>query len=422
MFRAGAVYVFVRTGGVWSEEQRLTASALGSDAQFGQSVAISWEAMLVGEPYRDHGSGSAFVFRRAGSTWSEEARLDPPGTASFDRFGSAVTLEGDVLVVGAPSDDIPEGRQAGSVSVFRRSGAAWTLEQKIVASDASDDDHFGAAVAISGDTVAVGAPGPGFQVGAAYVFARSGGVWQQQQKLVAPGAPDFGFAVSVDGDSLVVGAPTEDEAGVNSAGAAHVFVRTGSSWSLQQRLVSSAPENSARVGFAVAIEGDTTMVGVPGEGSGKVLAFRRTAGLWTQEGTLSASDGNPGDGFGWALSLAGDTLIVGAPWTEMQSVLYAGAGYVFLRSGGLWAEQHKLVAAQPSFLEKLGASVAVYGDVALVASEEYPFGPGGGFALLFERTGGAWTQRQRITAVDGVLDDRFGTAVALSGGTAAGAV
>jgi hypothetical protein len=344
-YKSGAAYMFVRSGGVWSAEQRLADSEPGFYAQFGRSVAVSGDATLAGAPGRDDGSGSAFVFR-AGVTWAEETRLDPPGTASFDQFGSSIALEGDLLVVGAPYDDIPGGRGAGSVYVFVRAGASWTLQQKIFAPEASDGGHFGTAVALSGDTLAVAAPASAFAGGAAYVFVRTGGVWQQQQKLVAP-SPSvwFGWAVSLDGDSLIVGAPGEDEGGASIVGAAYVFVRTGVSWSLEQRLVSSStPASYANAGVAVALEGDTAVVGAPGRE--RVLVFRRSGGLWAEASPLIASDGALGDGFGKALALSSDTLIVGSPSAEGQGVSYAGAAYVFVRSGNLWMQQQKLVAAE----------------------------------------------------------------------------
>lgn len=421
-FGAGAAYVFVRSAGAWTEEERLTGSAPEAFARFGRAVATSGGAALAGAPERDNSSGSVFVFRQTGATWAEETRLDPPGTASADAFGSAVALEGDVLVVGAPNDDIPGARGAGSAYVFVRAGVSWNLQQKIVASGAGDGDHFGAAVALSGDTIVVGAPAAALRTGAAYVFVRTGGVWQPQQTLVAPSPfDDFGSAVSLDGDSLIVGAPGEDEGGVFGAGAAHVFVRVGASWSLERRLASATPANNAQAGFAVALEGDTAIVGVPGDpatGIGKVLAFRRAAGIWAVEGTLSASEGIPFDGFGRSLALSGDTVIVGSPHAQDQGVFESGAAYAFVRSGGVWTQQQKLGAAEPRIFDRMGTTVALSGDTA-IASAPDSLVPAGSSVLLFERTAGSWNERQRITAFDATFGDGFGTALALSGATAA---
>ncbi len=415
---AGAAHVFLRTGTAWSEEQRLTGSVPETFEGFGLSLGLSGDVALVGSPNRDDGSGSAYVFRRVGSTWSDEARLDPPGTASFDAVGSAIALEGDVLVVGAPNDDLPAGRRAGSAYVFVRRGAAWTLQQKIVASDATINGGFGSAVALSGDTLVVGAPQVSFPEGAAYVFALVGGVWQEQQKLVPAVRSAFAFfgsALSLDGNSLIVGAPREEESGAFEAGAAYVFVRIGSTWSMEQRLVSSVSTGSAAAGSSVAIAGDTALVGVPNDpAGGAVVEFRRVSGLWAQAQVISPSDGASGDWFGQALVLSADTLIVGSP----QKAFGAGAAYVFVRAGGPWTEQQKLADAIPQ-LRQFGTAVAVAGDTALIAPRSEIAGPSGGEVLLFERAGATWTQRQRVTASDGTQSNRFGQAVALSGGTAA---
>jgi hypothetical protein len=352
----GAVHVLRRGGGVWAEEQALTAAVGEPGSGYGRAVAVSNGAAFVGAPFRDDASGSVYVFRDAGPPWVEETRLDPPGTALLDAFGSALALEGDVLAVGAPGDDVPGGRDAGSVYVFVRTGATWGLQQKIVAGDASDRDRFGTAMALSGDTLAIGAPGPGYETEAVYVFVRTGGVWLQQQKLVSPSGElfaQFGTAVAVDGDSLIVGAPGEDAGGQPAAGAAYVFVRTGGSWSLQQRLVSvSAP--FLATGHAVAIAGDTALVGAPQDGAGNVYVFERAGGVWTQQGLLSPSDGVANDGFGASIALSGGTAVVGAPNASVGGFFAAGAAYVFVRSGGSWTEQQKLFSSDPTYVELLG--------------------------------------------------------------------
>jgi uncharacterized repeat protein (TIGR01451 family) len=415
---AAAAYAFVRGAGTWGVEQRLTASVDEPFPSFGHSVALSGDAGFVGAPGRDDGSGSAYVFRRVGA-WAEEARLDPPGTASFDDFGASVAIEGDVLVIGAPGDDLPQGRAAGAAYVFIRRGAAWTLQQKLVGSDASENDGFGATVALSGDTLAVGAPEMSYPEGAVYLFVRAGGAWQEQQKLVPQVRNEFSFfgsALSLHGDSLIVGAPREAEAGADEAGSAYVFARSGSLWSLTQRLVSPNPSDYAVAGTGVAIEGDTAFVGVPrGPTGGKTVAFQRQAEVWTPVQEISASDATPGDWFGASLSLSGDTVLAGAPQTESSGY---GAAYVFVRAGGPWYEQQKLLPAGPAAAwPEFGKTVAVSGGAALVAPRSDAFGTSGGSVLFFERANATWTQRQRITAFDGTQYNRFGAAIAVSGAT-----
>jgi len=222
----------------------------------------------------------------------------------------------------------------------------------------------------------------------------------------------FGSAVAVDGDSLIVGAPGEDLGGETNAGASYVFVRAGGSWSLQQRLASSAPAFNGAMGFAVAIAGNTALVGVPENGAGRVLHFERAGDLWTEQGTLTASDGTPQDRFGHALAFSDPTAVIGAPQAWVPGAPYSGAAYVFVRSGAAWTEQQKLVGHEPGFGAEVGTSVAVSGDSALLGSNAVLNQPG--FALLFERSGGLWSQKQWMAAFDAGTGDRFGATVALS--------
>jgi uncharacterized repeat protein (TIGR01451 family) len=290
------------------------------------------------------------------------------------------------------------------------------LEQKLVADDLRDDARFGAAVALSGDTLAVGAPDR--EGGAVYVFTRAGGLWSLQQKLVHPVESTtflFGNAVALDGDSLLVGSPGDDQAGEFAAGAALVFARLGGAWSLQQVLREAAPAAFDEAGFAVAIRGDRALVGIPGGSApGRVSVFERASGSWTRAATLSAVDGTPLDHFGAALGLSGDTAIVGAPDAQQPLGFINGAGYVFVRdAAGAWSQQQKLFDTSAELPFDLGAAVAVSGDTALVGPAGDVFSAGA--VLLFTRQAGVWTLDQRIVPTDGGSSDGYGAAVALSG-------
>ena len=167
--------------------------------------------------------GSAYVFVRSGGVWSQQQKLEASDAAADDRFGFSVAISGETVVVGAPGDDGAAGIDQGSAYVFVRSGGVWSQQQKLLASDAAADDDFGSSVAISGETVVVGAPwdddATGFYQGSAYVFVRSGGVWSQQQKLLASdaaGGDAFGFSVAISGETVVVGADDGQRASITS--------------------------------------------------------------------------------------------------------------------------------------------------------------------------------------------------------------
>jgi uncharacterized repeat protein (TIGR01451 family) len=421
--RVGVVHVFTRAGGSWNEARALVAANTGQAATgFGSSVAISASEAFVGAPTYDSSSGFVSIYRGGGPSWSAEARLSAPGTSRDDRFSSSMAMDGDTLVIGAPGDDVPTGRGRGSAYVFVRTGGEWTLQQKITADDASPISAFGASVAVSGDTLAVSTAGRNFEDigwhyltgGRVYVFVRVGSTWRQQAVLSVP-APDesFGFAIALDGDTLVAGVPHDDEGGVD-AGSAYVFVRHGSEWSFQQKLVDALPVPSANAGYAVALEGDSVFVGAPSAGIGRVLVFERAAGHWTQQGTLSPASSARVAFFGAAIAVSSDTMLVGSPRNDDET----GAAYVFERSAASWHERQKLTVAPSRIWFRVGSAVALSGDLAVIGTDfnVLPWTD----VLFFERSDGSFTQRQGINAfyvpdVNGF----FGVTVAVSGDTVA---
>ena len=213
-----------------TEVAKLTASDAAAFDFFGESVSISGDTALVGAPLDDDAgsdSGSASVFVRSGTTWTQQAKLTAGDAAALDQFGESVSISGDTAVVGAFGDD-DAGVNSGSAYVFVRSGTTWTQQAKLTASDAAAGDQFGRSVSISGDTALVGAVGDddaGSDSGSAYVFVRSGTTWTQQSKLTAGDAAAFdffGFSVSISGDTVLVGAQGDDDAGTAS-GSAYIF-------------------------------------------------------------------------------------------------------------------------------------------------------------------------------------------------------
>jgi hypothetical protein len=328
---AGAVYVFVRSGTGWTQQAYLKASNTDVGDFFGGSVAVSGNTMVVGAFREDSNatgangnqgnngflggdSGAAYVFVRSGKDWSQQAYLKASNTGQHDFFGESVAVSGDTVVVGASYEASNgtgvNGNQAdnsassaGAAYVFVRSGTGWTQQAYLKASNAGATDFFGESVSVSGDTVVVGAReeasnatgvngrqgnNRALSAGAAYVFVRSGTDWTQQAYLKASntGVGDrFGGSVAVSGDTVVVGAPFEysNATGVNApptggtgtqadnsagdSGAAYVFVRSGTDWTQQAFLKASNTGANDRFGGAVAVSGDTVVVGGAGEGS-----------------------------------------------------------------------------------------------------------------------------------------------------------
>jgi FG-GAP repeat protein len=347
---AGAAYVFVRSGGSWVQQQRLVASDGAAGDEFGRAVAVSGDTVVVGGLLNDHAggrdAGAAYVFVRTGTTWREQQKLTAPDAAEDDQFGFLVTVSGDRLVAGSHLDDNANGAEAGSAYVFARSGTAWTMEQKLLAPDGAADDRFGFPVALDGSTLAVGSyrndTAGGVDAGAVYVFIRSGTGWSMQQKIVAPdGAADdqFGRWVSVSGDTLAVGSILDDNANGADAGSAYVFVRSGSAWSLQQKLSDPAGGEGDQFGRSVSVSGPLLAVGAylddsaMGPDTGSAFVCPRSGTSWTPRFRLAAAEGAAGDLFGRAVAFAGSSVVVGSEGADLPAGDDAGAVYVFRPAG-----------------------------------------------------------------------------------------
>jgi hypothetical protein len=321
---SGAVYVFTRSGTVWSQQAYLKASNSGSDDEFGWSVALSGDTLAVGATGEDskatgiggdqsdnslNDSGAVYVFSRSGTTWSQQAYLKASNTGSGDRLGISLALSGDTLAVGADLEDsaatgVNNGDQnddslgnAGAVYVFSRSGAAWSQQAYVKASNSGSSDFFGGSLALSGDTLAVGAVGEASSAtgidgnqnddsapftGAVYVFTRGGAAWSQQAYVKASnsGSEDrFGWSLALTGKTLAVGADREDSnaTGVNGdesnnslldSGAVYLFTRSGAAWSQQAYLKAAVTDPGGDLfGTSVALFANTLAAGAPGEDS-----------------------------------------------------------------------------------------------------------------------------------------------------------
>ncbi len=293
--RTGAAYVFTRSGGSWTQQQELTPSDSAASDYFGFSVALSGNGntALVGAFNENIGSnlfqGSAYVFTSVGGNWTQQQELAASDAAAGDYFGYSVALssDGSTALVGAQYHAVKSNILQGAAYVFTNSGGSWNQQAELTASDGVAYGVFGTAVALSsnGNTALVGAAplsnldtGPVY--GAAYVFTQANGSWSQQaelsdpDKMPAQGSDGFGMALTLsgDGNTALVGAP---EGGGPLGAAAYVFTNSGGSWSQQQRLgaFDVVPGNNY-FGQSVALssDGNTVLVGAPGQGPQSPLA------------------------------------------------------------------------------------------------------------------------------------------------------
>ena len=336
------LFVFILASKTFATtETKLLASDGAEDDWFGHSVSIGGDVALVGaELDSDKGtySGAAYVFRRNGSTWTEEDKLLASDGLKFDYFGSSVSISGEVALVGAYGDD-DNGTDAGAAYVFRWDGESWVEEQKLLASDSAANDQFGSAVSISGNVALVGAYGDnvnGTYSGSAYIFRWDGESWVEEDKLLATdsAANDwFGSSVSISGDVALVGALWHDDNGIIDAGAAYIFRWNGSIWVEEDKLLASDGALDDRFGSSVSIRGDVALVGAYGDddnstNAGAAYVFRWDGERWVEEDKLLASDGSGNDYFGSSVSISGDVALVGA-YLDDDNGGDSGSAYLF---------------------------------------------------------------------------------------------
>lgn len=347
-----------------------------------------------------------------------QGKLVASDAAIGDAFGYSVSISADTALVGAMAKNATGLQNVGSAYVFRWSDASWVEEAKL-SSFMGQYSYFGHAVALHGDTAAITAPGSPTKAGSARIYLRSGTVWSIEDELVpSESALDdgFGHSIALDQGTVVVGAPSASSAGVES-GLAFVFVRAQGNWTEQAKLVPSAAVASSEFGYAVAVSGDTLIVGArrqPPSQTGVAVVYVRSAGTWTEQQKLVPLDAAAADEVGYSVALAGETALVGAYGADPGGTQNAGAACVFSRSGTTWTEQAKLAANGPVADARFGTSVALSNTLALVGASL----DGGGSAYVFERAGAAWTQKAHLSPSGTAAFDLFGVSVALSGQSA----
>jgi hypothetical protein len=389
------------------------------------SAGIRWVTWLfVG--------ANAFALPLGGQIAVQESKLVATDGAHHASLGRSVAVLGDTALIGAPYARNLAGLSAGAVYVYRRSAGAWNQQLKLVPSDLSGGDLFGTDVAIDGDTAVVGSmyaatAGHG-NAGAAYVFVRSGGVWTQQAKLVASNAFNgTNMKVAVSGDTVVMGRELDEDQGVAFAGRAHVFVRSGTTWTEQAILGAPTLHELQLFGSDVAIEGDTLVVGASNlrqatanglENPGGAFVFTRSAGTWTQQALLLGSTFSSGDKAGTSVDLDGTTIAMGAPF-DFAAGHTSGTVFVFSGSGANWVEEAQLVPTELEPHDQFGTSVALEGNRLVVgAPNDSQLGlPRAGAVYVFERQGTQWSTSSVLYTDDSTRFRGVGESAALDGDT-----
>lgn len=396
-------------------------------------TALTLTLILVTSPaLANSGStnGISLTSSAESSSYTSETKLVVDDGAIGDYYGRAIASEHDTVVVGAPNAS-GLGYLSGAAYVFVRQGTGWSLQQKLTASDAAPYGFFGTSVAVSGDTIVVGAYGDrnaGDYSGAAYVFVRDGETWTEQQKLVGSENStndSFGLSVSVEGETVVVGAFGDTDTSFWAVGSAYVFTRDDGVWTQRQKLRASDAAPDSNFGISVGLSGDSLVVGAFGNSafgyySGAAYVFVKGQGGWTEQQKLTARDSAASLQFGYRVAISGDTVVVCAPG-EARGTHTQGGAYVFERKGTTWAEQKKLFAKNARNFGGFGISIAIHGDTIAVGNpDDDEAAYYGGSVYVYQRNGVAgWSEQQKIISSDIARDDNFGIAVAVRDGVLA---
>ncbi len=337
---AGAAYVYVRTNGTWTFEQKIVAPDFGSGRWFGYSVAIDGNKAIIGSPQANGNTlnaGAAYVFLRTNGTWIPLPKLNAADGKPGDMFGQTVDVSDNSLIVGCPRSDA-KGADAGAAYVYAWNGSVYIEQKKLFPTDSNAGDHFGGAVAMNGETAIVGAPEAdvfGLDSGSAYIFFRQGTLWSQQKKLISPNGAagdGFGWAVDIELDTAVVGSPLDDKAS-SDAGAAYAFRRTVINWSPGEYLSPQGLASDDRFGSSVALSGSSILVGAllddtADMNAGAAYIFKHNGFSWYQTLEVLASDAAIGDAYGFASAISGQTMVVSAYLDDDQGTS-SGSTYVY---------------------------------------------------------------------------------------------
>ena len=374
---------------------------------FGTSGAISGNTMVVGAYYDYNGAfgeqGAAYVFERdrpVPDHWGEIRKLVASDGTDWNRFGWSVAIDGDTIVVGARG---VKNNQGAVYIFYRNHGGAdrWGEVKKLTAGDSSNNDNFGYSVAVSGDTIVVGANGVddtfGDQ-GAAYVYYRNhggAGNWGEVTRITAGDAAlldGFGCSVAIAGDIVAVAA-AYDDADYNNQGSVYIYDRSHGgtdNWGEVKRITASNAGEYHLFGLSVAIEGDLLLAG---KNDGSAYLFDRNFGgadNWAQIKELSGSDTVQYDFFGRSVAISGDTIAVGALWDDIDSNRDQGSVYLFYRNAGgagNWGEVKKLTAGDGAENDSFGSFVAVAGNTVVIGANDDDIGTNGdqGSAYMFQQ-------------------------------------
>ncbi|BDS07542.1 hypothetical protein NT6N_25820 [Oceaniferula spumae] len=489
--QVGVAYAFKRDGSSWVESQRIFSPYSATESRFASQVALDGDTAIIGSPdavtdtrngqfdiYRMDGAGmfvaetinhngvhypltggdvaisgdrvvigcwvwsssaQAVLYERTGNVWSWKQTFD---------HGSSVAMDGTNLLIGAYSDrgDGDSGTTYGSAHIYELDQSVWIPQQRLTMGNSRSDANLGNSVELQNNTLAVGAAdepsATGNSVGAVYVMVKVAGSWQLQARLVADSPerfPYFGGKLALDGDTLAVAATTDchvasDGTITPNVGSVTVFTRSGTQWSIQQKMYSDDLTQLEGFGHGLAIQGDQLLIGAPnhftGTGSGDpyrgcVYWFQRSGSSWTQQSKFLSGNSRSHQRFGNAISIDGNTALIAAYRLETQYT-YSGRVCVFTFNGSDWNRQALISPPSPKAFIGFGTSVSISGNTALIGAPgvdedgvlDFNGNKGTGQAYVYTRSGTQWSLQATFDPVDGHQYSYFGNSLKVDGDNA----
>lgn len=345
----------------------------------------------------------------------EAGRFFPTAPQAYDYLGTSVDVSGNVMIAGAPGDNVVGAKHAGSAYIYRFDGVNWNFEQRVISSAPKENGRHGSAVAIDGtDAVIAGTD----QI---QTFRFNGSSWVAGQLIPITASSDNGVPQSVSMDNGVIAVGRQYTGGA-SGGEVYVFRDVGGTWTPEQVLLSPGAFANAQFGTSVSVRGNRIAVGSPKSNSplapttGMVFFYLWNGTNWTHDGQLHASDGFTGDLFGQSIELDDDRLIVGAPGADSPGHLWTGVAYI-MRKDSTWVLEQKLDGSHTNFWGVFGNAVAINDDFAIIGSKIGLYSNTGGGAFAYQRAGTQWVNDRVLSAGNPHEMNNFGAAVAIDGDT-----
>jgi hypothetical protein len=332
----GSAYVFKKIGTNWVQQSKLIASNGAAGDWFGHSVAISSNYIVVGASHHDYAGnanqGAAYIFKLVNNNWVQDQYFSGSGSLANDEFGTSVSIKNNAMVITAPYNDVGANIDQGRAYVYLNNGTSWGYEATLQASDGASGDGFGSSVSLSTDTLIIGSIFTnigGTMKGAAYIYTKSG-TWSQQAKIIASDgvtADRFGWSVSINGSYCVVGTPIKQ----SSIGAVYVYKIESGVWQQKAKLLASDGEANDYFGVSVGMSDNYIVVGASGKNSNSGLAYlyKRVGEAWTQALKLSTTTSSTSDIFGVAVGIESNKIIVSAYGELVGLNSGQGAAYIF---------------------------------------------------------------------------------------------